>query len=337
MLEDIYLRAADELVSMAAAGDFPVRDRVEDALESPRVGDGLLRLDATGCVEYASPNAVSAFRRLGLATNLAGADLAELVARLGHRPVGSGVTMVVGGQAPGRVEVDAPGGTVVIRSIPLAEGSLVLIRDVSEVRRGQRTVLSREATIREIHHRVKNNLHTVGALLRLQSRRSESTETRAALAEAQARIGAIAVVHDALSTDADSEADLTVVLEALVQLMRELAPAFGTVPEFHLECASIRLPGERLTPLAMCITEVLTNAVEHAQAGHIDVRVTRSGRGLDVRITDDGVGFDAPIADGLGMSIVAQLVESELGGEVSIDSAHGRGTTVEISARMGPG
>ena len=335
-LEDIYLKAADELVSMISAGDFPVRDEVEDALESPRVGDGLLRLEETGRVDYASPNAVSAFRRLGLATNLVGASLAELVARLSHRPVGSGVTAVVGGRAPGRVEVEAPSGTVVIRSIPLAEGSLVLIRDVSEVRRGQRTVLSREATIREIHHRVKNNLQTVGALLRLQSRRSELAETRTALAEAQARIGAIAVVHEALSTDADSEADLSVVLDALVQLMRELAPAFGTVPEFHVECPSMRLSGERLTPLAMCITEVLTNAVEHAQADRIDVRVNRSGRGVEVRITDDGVGFEGPISDGLGMSIISTLVETELGGEVSVASALGRGTTVEVSARVGP-
>lgn len=333
-LEDVYLMAADELVAMAATGEFPVRDRVEEAVESPRVGDGLLRLDATGRVDYASPNAVSAFRRLGLATNLVGANLAELVARLSHRPMGSAVTSVVGGRAAGRVEVEAPSGTVVIRSIPLAVGSLVLIRDVSEVRRGQRTVLSREATIREIHHRVKNNLQTVGALLRLQSRRSELAETRTALAEAQARIGAIAVVHEALSTDADSEAEMSVVLDALVQLMRELAPAFGAVPEFHIECPDIRLPGERLTPLAMCITEVLTNAVEHAHAGRIDVRVARQPRGLEIRISDNGVGSSSPMPEGLGMSIVSTLVETELGGDVEVETAPGQGTTVAISAEV---
>lgn len=330
-LEDVYLTAADELVTMAARGDFPVRDRVEEAVESPRVGDGLLRLDADGQVDYASPNAVSAFRRLGLATSVVGANLAELVSRLSHRPVGSGVTSVAGGRTAGRVEVEAPGGTVVIRTIPLASDSLVLIRDVSEVRRGQRTVLSREATIREIHHRVKNNLQTVGALLRLQSRRSELTETRTALAEAQARIGAIAVVHEALSTDADSEADMPVVLDALIHLMRELAPAFGSVPEFHVACPTFRLPGERLTPLAMCITEVLTNAVEHAHAQRIDVEVTRPGRGLVIRISDDGVGIATPTTEGLGMSIVSTLVETELGGAVNVDSSPDRGTTVTIT------
>lgn len=332
-LEDVYLKAADELVTMAATGDFPVRDRIEEAVESPRVGDGLLRLDANGQVDYASPNAVSAFRRLGLATSVVGANLAELVSRLSHRPVGSGVTSVTGGRTAGRVEVEAPGGTVVIRTIPLAADSLVLIRDVSEVRRGQRTVLSREATIREIHHRVKNNLQTVGALLRLQSRRSELAETRTALAEAQARIGAIAVVHEALSTDADSDAELSVILDALVQLMRELAPAFGHVPEFEVDCPALRLSGERLTPLAMCITEVLTNAVEHAHADRIRVQVVRSGRGLEIQISDDGVGFEGSIMDGLGMSIVSTLVATELGGEVSVESSPGRGTTVSMSAR----
>lgn len=334
-LEDVYLRAADDLLAMAADGTFPVAARLEEAVESPRVGDGLLRLDASGVVEYASPNAVSAFRRLGLAIALVGGQLAELANRLSHRPLGTTVTSVVSGQVAGTVEVEAPSGTVVVRSIPLREGALVLIRDVSEVRRGQRTVLSREATIREIHHRVKNNLHTVAALLRLQSRRSESLETRVALAEAQARIGAIAVVHEALSTDADSEGDLSIVLEALVQLMREFAPAFGDVPTFHVQCPALRLPGERLTPLAMCITELLTNAVQHAHASRIDVDVSRSGRMMTIRVVDDGVGMGTSPAEGLGTSIVGTLVETELGGSVSV-SSEGRGTTVEITAEVHP-
>ena len=336
-LEDVYLRAADDLLGMASAGDFPLPERVEEAVESPRVGDGLLRVDTNGRVDYASPNAMSAFRRLGLAIDLVGGNLAELVGRLSHRPLGATVTSVVSGRTAGRVEVEAPSGTVVVRTIPLREGSLVLIRDVSEVRRGQRTVLSREATIREIHHRVKNNLQTVAALLRLQSRRSDLPETRAALAEAQARIGAIAVVHEALSADADSEAEMAVVLQALVQLMRELAPAFGDVPEFQVRCPAIRLPGERLTPLAMCITEVLTNAVEHAHADRIDVEVRREGRALVIRIEDDGVGIADGTPEGLGMSIISTLVESELGGRVSVQGIPGQGTRVEISAQaQGP-
>lgn len=339
-LEDVYLQAADELVTMAAGGTFPVPDRVDDAVESPRVGDGLMRLADSGLVDYASPNAVSALRRLGLATDLVGANLPQLVARLSHRPVDHSVMEVVGGRVPGRVEVETQSGTVVVRTIPLAEGALVLVRDVSEVRRGQRTVLSREATIREIHHRVKNNLQTVGALLRLQSRRSELAETRTALVEAQARIGAIAVVHEALSADADSEAEMSVVIEALVQLMRELAPAFGDVPLFHVSCPAIRLSGERLTPLAMCITELLTNAVEHAHAARIDVLVSRHGRHLEISVVDDGVGMAVrkdegrAVADGLGMSIVSTLVETELGGDVTVESAPDRGTAVRITAQV---
>jgi two-component sensor histidine kinase len=195
--------------------------------------------------------------------------------------------------------------------------------------------MSRDATIREIHHRVKNNLQTVAALLRLQSRRSTSDETRLALAEAHARVAAIAVVHEALSTDTAEQVDLGVVLESLAALMRDLAPAFEDPPDITVECGPISLPGEVATPLAMCVTEVLANALEHASASAVHVSAAAEGRYVSVRVADDGVGMPADEADvGLGISIVRALAETELRGEVSWISNHG--TTVVIRADVRP-
>ena len=78
-------------------------------------------------------------------------------------------------------------------------GGLILLRDVTELRRRDRELVTKDATIREIHHRVKNNLQTVAALLRLQARRIGVPEGRIALEEAVRRVGAIAVVHETLS------------------------------------------------------------------------------------------------------------------------------------------
>ena len=114
--------------------------------------------------------------------------------------------MVVSGWAAREAEVEAAGTTVRLRVIPLTPdgvrtAALVLCRDVTEVRRRERELVGKDATIREIHHRVKNNLQTVAALLRLQARRLPADETgaREALAEAERRIGSIAVVHETLS------------------------------------------------------------------------------------------------------------------------------------------
>ena len=90
---------------------------------------------------------------------------------------------MVTGRAPWRTEVASRGASVSMRAIPLVEGgrrigAILLLRDVSELRRRERELLTKDATIREIHHRVKNNLQTVAALLRLQSRRLPDDEAQ---------------------------------------------------------------------------------------------------------------------------------------------------------------
>src|SRR5206468_12075745 len=112
------------------------------------------------------------------------------------------------GWAPREFEVEGNDGVIQLRAIPLKPkgthiGSLVLLRDVTELRRRERELITKDATIREIHHRVKNNLQTVAALLRLQARRMDAPEGRQALEEAVRRVGSIALVHELLSTTPD--------------------------------------------------------------------------------------------------------------------------------------
>ena len=81
----------------------------------------------------------------------------------------------------------------------------MLLRDVTDLRSRDRELVTKDATIREIHHRVKNNLQTVAALLRLQARRMTVPEARAALEEAVRRVGSIALVHETLSQSLDEQ------------------------------------------------------------------------------------------------------------------------------------
>src|SRR4029079_6781741 len=137
-------------------------------------------------VTFASPNALSAYRRLGLTADLAGTHLGDLTSALARQAqrVDEALAMVISGWAARQTEVEAAGATVRLRVIPLNPGglrtaALVLVRDVSELRRRERELVGKDATIREIHHRVKNNLQTVAALLRLQGRRLAAGETGA--------------------------------------------------------------------------------------------------------------------------------------------------------------
>ena len=195
-LELTYLKGADDLAQMVAAGTFPYPGQDPALVRSPRVGDGLLRLGRSGRVGYASPNALSAYRRLGLTADLVGAELGPLTTKLcsSGLPADDSLMVTASGRSPRETEIEGNGSVVQLRSLPLVvndmrTGALVLVRDVTELRHRERELMTKDATIREIHHRVKNNLQTVAALLRLQARRTRAPEARDALEEAVRRVG----------------------------------------------------------------------------------------------------------------------------------------------------
>lgn len=347
-LEEIYLSCADDLFAMAVEGAFPPQEEHGPDTQAPRVGDGLVRLTATGLVEYASPNAINAMRRLGLGRELVGSSFAEVVVRLSHRPgpVDSRLSMVAGGRSAGGADVENQGAVVALHGIPLLRqseriGALVFCRDVTDLRRRERALLSKDATIREIHHRVKNNLQTVSAMLRMQARRASSSEAREALTEAELRVGAIAIVHESLSANTSERVDFDEIVDRILALVRDLAPAYsapGQVPVLAREGSWGSQAADVATPLAMAVSELLHNSVEHAAASRICVRLTREQSGdLMLQVIDDGAGlpgdFDLSHA-GLGLSIVTTLVTTELHGSCDVEGEEG--TTVTIRVPLGP-
>jgi two-component system, sensor histidine kinase PdtaS len=348
-LELTYLRGADDLAQMVAEGTFPFPGEEPVLARSPRVGDGLLRLGRAGRVVYASPNALSAYRRLGLTADLLGAELGPVTARLcaPDEPIDDLLMIVASGRRPRETEVESNGSVVQLRAIPLVvggsrTGALILVRDVTELRRRERELLSKDATIREIHHRVKNNLQTVAALLRLQSRRMSAPEARAALDEAVRRVGSIAVVHETLSLTPDEVVDFDGIAERVVTMAVEVsAPEPGIIP--RLSGTFGMLSSAVATPLAMVLTELLQNALQHG-LGHVAlgagteqsllVTALRGPGKLTVTVADNGAGlpagFDLNSTTSLGLQIVRTLVVSELGGSLEITNRVGGGTLVVV-------
>ena len=345
-LELAYLQAAGELTRMIAAGAFPLPGQRSDHADSLRVGDGFIRVDADGRVDYASPNALSVFRKLGLTGDLTGLDLAAVTRELvpaRHRPDEETVSAVLGARAPRDTELGNGSTTLILRAIPLRPdgertGGLILLRDVTDLRRRDRELVTKEATIREIHHRVKNNLQTVAALLRLQSRRLDRPEAQAALDEAVRRVGSIAVVHETLSQSFDEEVPFDEVADRLTVLVRDVGSSAEAI-RVHRSGSFGLIGSEVATPLAMVLTELLQNCVEHAfpsGGGSIELCCRRTPGRLLVSIVDDGAGlpadFDLDTSASLGLSIVRTLV-AELDGRLEMggrDAAPGTRVELEI-------
>lgn len=338
-LERTYLAIFDRFALMLEQGEFPYLDENRFQHRTPRVGDGLLLVDREGRIEFASPNAVSLLHRLGWHRGVVGARVEEtglgsMMLRAAFARCSSVIDEI---ESDSEVAVVSHCYPFLVDSQPT--GAAVLLRDVTEVRRRDRQLLSKDATIREIHHRVKNNLQTISSLLRLQGRRLGSEEARDALEESVRRIAAIAVVHETLAQSADGEVAFDEIVRPLVDVVKEGLSSPLRPVEFVVEGDAGVLPARVTTTLAVVVTELLQNAVEHAFRGRQSGRVwVVLGRGLDgllVRVVDDGVGlsddFTADTCSGLGLTIVRTFVEGELGGSIELQPASGvSGTVAEV-------
>jgi two-component sensor histidine kinase len=309
---------------------------------APRVGDGVIVIDAETRVKFASPNAVSSLHRMGIHAyaqsqrliDVGFDDTAARSAMLLHLPVAE--------------EIERDDFSVLVRVLPLVDrrqpaGALVLLRDVSDLRRRDRLLLSKDATIREIHHRVKNNLQTIASLLRLQGRRLRSPEARAALAESERRIRSIAIVHETLSREAGDVVSLNEIVRPLARLVEDTASTPEHTIRFSVEGDAGELPGEVATPLAVVLNELMQNAVDHAfpqgaSDALVKVTLARTDGHVEIEVRDNGAGlpdqFTLEGSRGLGLSIVQALVTSELQGSIEMLDEGGTSVRVRVPVEM---
>lgn len=368
-LERTYRDVFDRFALMLAESTFPFPSEEVGTEEAPRVGDGIVLVDEEGRVRYASPNATNALHRMGMYSQLEGRRLYDLGVEE------SAIEWALASALPVVEEVERrPDVVVLLHCIPLLSqgdvtGCLVLLRDVTDLRRLDRLLLSKDAAIREVHHRVKNNLQTISALLRLQARRLDPGEGRVALFEAERRVRSISIVHEILSREPSDQVPFDEIVTSLIHMAEDsVVPPLQVTFGVHGELGDV--PADIATPLAVVLAELLQNAVEHAflgtkvggaaaseavgdrdreadctdrpvaSVGHIDVNLDCRLSRLIVEVRDDGAGlpdsFDIDLTQSLGLSIVRDLVRSQLGGTITMSAQPGghSGTVVVLDVPL---
>jgi two-component sensor histidine kinase len=347
-LERVYFEIFDRFARMIHQGTFPFRGDSAIPEDAPRVGDGVLFIDAEATVRYASPNAVSSLHRMGVHANTQGERLSDIGLD------DEALRTAFSARAPVTEELEWGETSILVRVIPLLEegvptGALMLLRDVSELRRRDRLLLSKDATIREIHHRVKNNLQTIASLLRLQGRRLASPEAKQAIDESVRRIRSIALVHETLAYEAGNTVPFGDVIRPLVRVVEDGLLAPERRVRFHVEGDAGDLPAEVATPLAVVLTELLQNAVEHGfpegvhregGEGAVTIKVAREGAEAVIDVRDNGVGlpdgFSPENSNGLGLSIVRTLIQTELNGSITMKSDGGTWVHLRVPVAAAP-
>ena len=347
LYEQAYLSVFERLCDMVADATFPYREDDVAGPGMPRVGDGIILIDGDGLVEFATPNATNALHRLGIYAPAEGRSLDDLGLRVRviERTLEFGI--------PAMDEIDRGHDVaIVFHCVPLLErgevtGLITLVRDVSDLRKLNRVLLSKEAAVREVHHRVKNNLQTISSLLRLQARRSDIAETRTALLEAERRIRSIAVVHEVLSREPGEEVVFDDIVRSLVLLVEDTVLALHPV-EIVVNGELGVLSTDLATPLAVALAELLTNAVEHAftdfggkhnqHVGIVTLNLYQEDGNAIAEIRDNGRGlgedFSLEVPTSLGLSIVRDLIRAQLHGSIEMKSVaadEGGGTYVRVA------
>jgi two-component system, sensor histidine kinase PdtaS len=212
----------------------------------------------------------------------------------------------------------APAGEAAGRS----DAVLVLIHNATEAVQKERELNVKAAMIQEVHHRVKNNLQNIAAILRIQARRAKAEETKQFLADAVNRVLSMSVIHEFLSQDSHRPINLRDVCGRIASQVVEVVNTPDKEVKFVVNGPNIRLPASQATPAALVINELILNAVEHGLAdrrlGLIEILLHDLGDRVQLDITDDGSGlppnFHPEQNSSLGLQIVRTLVTDDLKG-----------------------
>jgi two-component sensor histidine kinase len=209
------------------------------------------------------------------------------------------------------------------------DSASIAIENAQLYQEARRGLVTASALLQEMHHRVRNNLQTVAALLSIQIRQDESASSAPHLREAVSRIQAIAAVHDLLS-DEDRLGGATI--DAIARLVAEEAHSMlippGLSVRFDISPSDIAVPSKQATVLALLTNELVSNAVSHGfrgrSQGQISIRTRRQDGMATLEVENDGQSvpedFDPSQSSGLGMRIVDRLVTSDLHGQFDIRS-----------------
>ena len=354
-----FQEALQALIMMVLCGELAEADRLDDPFGEH---DGIVYVGPDRRIHYMSGIASELFRQLGYRDNLVGRRVSELETEDSHL-----VSRVLAERQCVQIRTEEGGLVWIRQALPVfrvidyrpmvqrlaarfqrssiaahRDGVLILVHDATEALKAQRELESKMALLREVHHRVKNNLQIVASILRMQARRVETAEARSVLQESVGRILSVAVVHEFLSNNAKDTINLLDIARRIVAQVQQGLIDPSKQISLRVQGPDIWLPSERATECALVINELVHNAIEHGMAhreqGAVQVRLVDRGEGVTIVVADDGEGlpanFDLEVDSNLGLRLVRNMVERDLRGSFRIDGEYGTQVTVAFDKQI---
>ncbi len=202
----------------------------------------------------------------------------------------------------------------------------LVLMDLTEIKEKDKELILKAVAIREIHHRVKNNLQTIASILRLQSRRIDSIEAKKAFDESINRILSIAMTHEVLSQKGIDDVDIKTILSKIKDNATRNSIKLNKKIIIKLYGDSLNVNSDKATSIAIVVNELIENSLEHGfteeNEGIIEIIIKKGIAYSNISISDNGRGFDTKLLNknSLGLKIVRSIVKDKLSGDINIES-----------------
>ena len=349
-VSEVYSSRYDEFMSIVSQTAF--QGMLVPQLQQPElyegisVLDGILFFEQDGTILYANRAAKKLGDIFGIDRRLQGTSIYSSTLKVGRIKkaledrVGTIDEELYGDIALRQVMIP------VVLGVKWKRGILVL-QDKTELRKRDQELLVKNSVIKEVHHRVKNNLQSVAGLLRMQSRRSESDDVKQALQDSIHRIESMALVHEIVSNFDEDYVALHSIIEELWRLLRQGLGSFEQRIDMEYIGEDIIMSSHKASYVSLVLNELFSNLFKHAfknrAEGQVQVEVrevmAQGNRDmLHIVIRDTGCGLPEDFEDTrqsrLGLQIIENLVRNELDGTITWTS-QGTGTVVDIWIHKG--
>ena len=349
-VSEVYSSRYNEFMSIVSQTSF--QGMLVPQLQQPElyegisVLDGILFFEQDGTILYANRAAKKLGDIFGIDRRLQGTSIYSSTLKVGRIKkaledrVGTIDEELYGDIALRQVMIP------VVLGVKWKRGILVL-QDKTELRKRDQELLVKNSVIKEVHHRVKNNLQSVAGLLRMQSRRSGSDDVKQALQDSIHRIESMALVHEIVSNFDEDYVALRSIIEELWRLLRQGLGSSEQQIDMEYIGEDIIMSSHKASYVSLVLNELFSNIFKHAfkdrTDGHVHIEVRDVGDienrdMLHIIIRDTGCGLPKDFEDTkqrrLGLQIIDNLVRNELDGKIAWTS-QGTGTVVDIWIHKG--
>lgn len=289
------------------------------------LNDGVIIFDRNGKVSSLNPVATSLYQKLGYKDDLLELSFENLVLD------GTGITEILNSSVPKVSEVSLANMTLLVKYATMVMGALdqasivVVIKDLTDERAIEKELILKSVAMREIHHRVKNNLQTIASLLRLQSRRIDNEDIKKSFEESISRIISIAVTHEILAQNGIDDVDIKTILSKISDNMVQISKKSNVI-DIEILGDSLSVKSDIATSIALVVNELLQNSIQYAFTesynGKIEIIIKKGEKYSNITVADNGIGFDPnSVRPGsLGMKIVDSIIKDKLKGCYTIES-----------------